>query len=786
MKKIKSIKIINNGSPPDIDVDILSRGKEEVFKYVSEKYGENNVAKVITEGEFKAKNSFQSICQIHPSITSYERNSLSKMLPDNVSLKELYNKESSHYSEGDSFRASIGDNKLLQEVVQDAALLDGNIRQTGVHACAVIISNTKLTDTIPMIKTDNEPLTQWEYPTCESLGLLKMDFLGLSTLDVIKDCIEFIKYTKGIELSMIDIVNSNLDDKKTYELFQNAETTGIFQLKSKGVRDMLKALKPTNIHDVAAVTALYRPGPMSIGLHEEYSIRKNNKSTRIPIHKDFYNTEVERILKPTLNSMCYQEQIMEISKSCAGFSPKKADSLRKAIGKKNMDIMMSLENDFIKGMLDNGYKENSARILWESILGFGEYAFNKSHSYSYALTFYVTAFLKANYPVEFITSAFKNKSEDKKDEVSAIISDAYRLGIKILSPNINESTLDTRPTLDGKNIVYGLNSLKGIQGSILESIIKERDANGIYKNFEDFMERNVNHVKSGTLKNLAKAGCFDCFGLSRKEIVDNSNTIIKKTLKNIQTKNSLSLFSDIKETLVEKDKEDYPFIEKIKNEYKITAVYTENHPIKHFNPENIDLNLLSEPCKLILTCSKVEIKKSKGGNTGYLLKLNNIFSERDMRLNSELARRVTKKALLDKYKDNLKLAKELFKPFETKDETFENIKPLELPIEHQPYEFYFDVKSWENKKTGKKQEFFYILDYKKIEVDNEGKRMYIEYVPSKYMKKIVKDKEVFSDNGTNTLKLVNNKNNEDFIYIRNIDFKPASFKNYLKSLLNDI
>lgn len=384
-KKIKSIKIIDPGSPPDVDTDFSTVGKGKVFEYVKEKYGSENVASIITPGPFKNKNAFKSMATIH-SVPFANANKISQLIPDGsdgTTIKDLIDKDSPKYNQGKDLRTEVA-NAKLDDVLKFAADLNGRARETGVHACGILISPKVLTDSIPMQVRDDDqmPVTQWNYYDCEALGLIKMDFLGLNTVDIIDTSVKYIKDLKGIELDMEEIIEGDLDDEDVYKMFQEGNTETIFQFSGEGVQTLLKDVKPNKFEDLAAITALYRPGPMGLNLHHEYAERKNNPEARIPVHKDFYGTELEKILEPTYGSLVYQEQVMEISKRCAGFDAKGADKLRKAIGKKNAKLMASLEDKFKKGMLENGYTKESVDVLWSGIVDFGSYAFNKCLKYS--------------------------------------------------------------------------------------------------------------------------------------------------------------------------------------------------------------------------------------------------------------------------------------------------------------------------------------------------------------------------------------------------------------------
>ena len=384
MKKIKNIKIVDPGSSPDIDTDFHSVGRLKTIDYVINKYGNDKVASIITPGPFKTKNAWKSMCTVM-NIPFYQANKISQYISENTegTLESYIEPTGINYKDGADLRLALSDNQQLKDIILDADKLKGRMRETGVHACGIIISSKAINDIVPMQirQEDNLPITQWNYYTCEELGLLKADFLGLDTIDLIDNTIKFIKKNKDVDINLEEIIYGDLDDKEVYKLFQRAETIGIFQFAGAGVQEMLKSVQPDKFEDLAAITAIYRPGPMGLNLHLDYAERKNDPEKRIPVHKSFIGTKVESILEKTYGALVYQEQIMILSQECAGFNKKDADKLRKAIGKKKMDLMISLGDKFKNGMIKNGYDEQAVNELWDGIVGFGAYSFNKCLHY---------------------------------------------------------------------------------------------------------------------------------------------------------------------------------------------------------------------------------------------------------------------------------------------------------------------------------------------------------------------------------------------------------------------
>lgn len=601
MKKIKSLKIINPGSAPDVDSDITPEGRGKMIEYVQKKYGVENVATIYTPGPFKARNSFKSMATVYgvPFSTS---NKISTALPPSTEKATVGDYLNEENKEGAEFRSLLV-NDTLKEVAESAAAINGRLREKGTHACGVILSSRPIYETIPteLRERDDLLITQWNYHDCESLGLIKMDFLGLETLELNQLANSFVKKTTGKEVDLKALIHGSLDDEKTFELFRKADTTGIFQFSGAGVREMLRNVKPNRFDDLPAITALYRPGPMGMGAHNEFAERKNNPKLRIPANEpSFLGTAVEEILEPTYGLICYQESVMTLAKRCAGFTAREADDLRKAIGKKKMDLMLSLGDKFKSGMIENGYQKQAVENLWNGIIAFGSYAFNKSHSVSYALLAYQSAYLKAHYRTEFMCAVARLR-QGKDEKFKPVLAEIRKRGIKILPASVNSSSTDLEPsTLEKNTIVFGFGAIKGLSGEIGKAIQEEREANGLFKNLADFIKRMIpKGLTKGSLITLAQVGAFDDMGLSRKAIVDNAQKLFNLGKKKAEKASQPTLFGNLLEehpTFIDLPKDDYSYADSAKLEADLTGFFLSHSPldkikqIKEYDLENLEIS----------------------------------------------------------------------------------------------------------------------------------------------------------------------------------------------------
>lgn len=515
-------------SMPDIDVDFDDEGRFKVFKYVEDKYGKDHVSHVITFGTMAAKSAIKDISRIQ-KVPLQEANMLTKLIPnrqfevkeveeipdpDNPEVKKREEKKvkkdvtiANCLELDKTFKESYDNSPALtKETIDIAARLEGTVRQTGVHACAIIIGKENLTEFIPIStgkdKDTGEDIwvSQFEGSLIEQVGLLKMDFLGLKTLSIIKEALKNIHDSYGIE---IDIDAIPLDDTKTYELFSRGDTVGVFQFESEGMRKSLRDLRPTRFEDLIAMNALYRPGPMDY--IPDFIARKHGKMAI-----DYDLPEMEEYLQETYGICVYQEQVMLLAQKLAGFTKGEADVLRKAMGKKQLKTMADMQKKFFDGGVANGHPKATLAKIWKDWTAFAEYAFNKSHSTCYAWVGYQTGYLKANYPAQYLAACL-SKSLNDIEEITKLMDDSKRMEIEVLGPDINESVTGFTVNKEGK-VRFGLAGIKGVGSNVVNSIIEERDNNGNFTDIFDFIERiPLTAINRRTLEALSQAGAFDSF-----------------------------------------------------------------------------------------------------------------------------------------------------------------------------------------------------------------------------------------------------------------------------------
>ena len=494
-------------SMPDLDIDFSDTGRDEVIEYMRQKYGNKNVAQIITFGTMKAKLALRDTARVM-GFTVPDTNRLAKLIPDALDATIAGAIEQSG-----EIKAEIAKDPKVKQLFEFAGKIEGLKRHTGVHAAGILVTREEITKYSPLAKGAREAVTtQFEGETLVDMGLLKIDFLGLRTLTVIDNAVKLIKELRGID---IDIDNIPLDDKKTFDFLCTARTNCIFQLESGGMKDLVKRLVPHVFSDISALVALYRPGPMQSGMLDSFVKRKHGiekVSTEHPL--------LDSILAETYGTMIYQEQIMEAAKVLAGFTPGEADTLRKAMGKKNMEIMEKFRSKFIEGGKKNGVKERTATKIFDQMAKFAEYGFNKSHSVAYALVAYQTAYLKANYPIEFMCSALTNEighnaigSADKENKIATYLEEARKMGYEVLPPDIQYSaenfSVEKLPN-NKEGIRFGLTAIKNVGGEACKTITAERAKNGPFKDLQDFCVRiNLSQANKKTLESFAMAGVFD-------------------------------------------------------------------------------------------------------------------------------------------------------------------------------------------------------------------------------------------------------------------------------------
>lgn len=689
-KVVTDYKIVDIGAAPDVDTDFEPEVRPLVFKHCQEEYGENNITHIITRMPYGARNAFRCVARVY-GIPPQEVNSFSELLPEAVSkdtLKDVLDEKNETY---ESARLKL--NPLLLEIIKRASELEGRTSGTGVHACGVLISCKEISDTVPTIYKEDPrdksivyQVSMFEYPEAESLGLIKMDFLGLDTLHLISSTVKLVEQYTGKHIDMSKIIDGTLDDKKTYQMFQKAKTSGIFQFAEQGVRTMLTKVKPSEFEELPAITAIYRPGPMSLGLHDDFAVRKNDPSKRIPFSREFIGTPIDTLTKDTLGAIIYQEQVMKIAQEAAGFTSKEADKMRKAMGKKKIEILNMLEPKFKKGIIENTKcSESTVNEFWAQLLGFAQYGFNKSHAVSYALNSYQSAYLKVHYPVLWETAALRMYA-DNPDKVAKYIEDARSNGIEILPPNINESDLLISPTSDLKNIVYSISNIKKVPTSILEAFILERERNGKYTDLMNFISRNKDIVSKSVLEVLACSGCLDCFGNTRKSIYDNAEKLVKSVQR--KKNNVASLFAIVGEetiNMVELGDEEWPTLEKMANEGQALGAYLSGNPLDGLKTQDGQDIVQTKDLKecdstQYITFLSVAQKKTRSGKTLITGIANNGVSQAEIKLPTTVTNRILLGTAMEKTNGDRQEAYKLLRLTDDKKKSFfDALEPLDKP-----------------------------------------------------------------------------------------------------------
>ncbi|MGC9031189.1 MAG: DNA polymerase III subunit alpha [Minisyncoccia bacterium] len=515
-------------SMPDIDLDFTDRRRDEVIEYVAQKYGRNKVAQIATFGRMAARAVVRDVGRALGYQYSF-CDKIAKLIPFGSTLEEALSKIS-------ELRDLYKSDEKVRQLIDISKKLEGCARHISTHACGVVISAVPLEDIIPLqhpSQKENTIITQYEMHTIEDLGLLKIDFLGLKNLTIIEDTLSRIYEVRG---EKVDIKNLPENDHLTFKLLQEGKTTGVFQFESEGMKRILRELKPSNLEEISAVLALYRPGPMKFV--QQYINRKNGKEKVVYLHE-----KLKPILEKTYGICIYQEQLMEIAKAIAGFSLNEADILRKAIGKKMPELLKAQKEKFIEGAVKNNVKKEIAKQIWQWILPFAQYGFNKSHSIGYAIISYQTAFLKAHYPVEFMAALLTSEKNDI-ERIAVLIEECKEMGIQVLPPDINESYRNFSVIPGENKIRFGLLAIKNVGENIVEVILAERKKNGPFKSFEDFIKRiQSKDLNKKSLESLIKSGVFDKFE-ERNKLLENIEEILRfsRQQKNGNNNGQFSLF----------------------------------------------------------------------------------------------------------------------------------------------------------------------------------------------------------------------------------------------------
>jgi len=582
-------------SMPDIDIDFDEDGRDRVLQWVVNKYGKNRVAHIITFGTMAPKMAIRDVARVQKLELS-EADRLAKLIPEKPGTTFL----KAYKAVPELIQEQNSSNELVASTLRYAEVLEGSVRQTGVHACGIIIGKNNLEDHLPIcINKDAELfVTQYDGSHVEDVGMLKMDFLGLKTLSIIKDAIENIQLSRG---EPIDIDNITLDDAATYELFSRGETTALFQFESDGMKKHLKNLKPNRFEDLIAMNALYRPGPM-----EYIPSFINRKHGREKINYDL--PEMEEYLSDTYGITVYQEQVMLLSRKLAGFSRGQADSLRKAMGKKIQKMMDELKVKFEEGCAQNGFPEEKVKKIWKDWEAFAQYAFNKSHSTCYAYVAYQTGYLKAHYPGEFMAAVLSRNLNDIK-KIGLFMEECRRMDLKVLLPDVNESYARFTVNKNG-NIRFGMAAIKGVGGAAVEHIVAERTNKGPFKDIYEFVERvNLNTVNKRTIEGLIMAGAFDEFNqLNRHQFFapdDKGITFVEHLVRygnkmQSETNAGPNLFGGMEAIEVNRpvpqEVEEWPSMIKLNKEKEHIGIFLSSHPLDvyKFELENLRITPLAE------------------------------------------------------------------------------------------------------------------------------------------------------------------------------------------------
>ncbi|MGY1435088.1 DNA polymerase III subunit alpha [Streptomyces reniochalinae] len=533
---------------PDVDIDFDERRRGDVIRYVTEKYGADKVAMIGTYGTIKAKAAIKDASRVlgYPYAMG---DRITKAMPADVlgkgiPLSGITDPNHPRYSEAGEVRGMYENEPDVKKVIDSAMGIEGLVRQMGMHAAGVIMSSEPVIDHAPIFspKNDGTVVTQWDYPSCESLGLLKMDFLGLRNLTIMDDAVKMIRKNKDVDLKLLDLP---LDDPKTFELLCRGDTLGVFQFDGGPMRSLLRMMKPDHFEDISAVSALYRPGPMGMNSHINYALRKNGQQEVTPIHPEL-EEPLKEVLDITHGLIVYQEQVQKAAQVLAGYSLGQADLLRRAMGKKKKEVLDKEFVNFQKGMRDNGYSDGAIQAVWDVLVPFAGYAFNKAHSSAYGLVTYWTAYLKANYPAEYM-SALLTSVRDDKDKSAVYLNECRKMGIKVLPPNVNESEANFT-SQDDSTIVFGLTAVRNVGQNVVDSIVKCRKAKGKYTSFPDFLDKVEAVVcNKRTVESLIKAGAFDEMGHTRKGLTAQFEPMIDNVVqvKRKEAEGQFDLFGDL-------------------------------------------------------------------------------------------------------------------------------------------------------------------------------------------------------------------------------------------------
>lgn len=623
-------------SLPDFDIDFDERRRGEVIQYVTRKYGEENVASIVTYGTIKAKQALKDSGRVlgYPFAMG---DKLTKAMPPavmgkDISLTGVFDEKDKRYAEAAEFRTLYEADPDARRVIDAAKGIEGLKRQWGVHAAGIIISSEPLLDVIPIMRreSDGAIITQIDFPAGEDLGLVKMDFLGLRNLTILDDALENI-VVNGKDPVVLEEVP--LDDRPAYELLSRGDTLGVFQLDGSGMRTLLRQLRPDNFEDISAVVALYRPGPMGAGSHTNYALRKNGLQAIEPIHPELADA-LEDVLGVTYGLIIYQEQVMAIAQQLAGYTLGEADLLRRAMGKKKKEILDKEYVPFSTGMAKNGYSPAAIKTLWDILVPFSDYAFNKAHSAAYGLVSYWTAFLKANYTCEYM-AALLTSTRDDKDKSAIYLAECRHLGITVLPPDVNASAGTFTPV--GNDIRFGLAAIRNVGQNVVDAIVAAREEKGAFTSFTDFLDKVPAVVcNKRTIESLIKAGAFDSLGHSRRALLLVHEQAVDSVIgvKRKEAEGQLDLFADLMGpgessafTVTVPELPEWEKKQKLTFERQMLGLYVSDHPLaglEHILASASDVSIASlradehrsdgSMVTIAGLITAVQLKISKNGN----------------------------------------------------------------------------------------------------------------------------------------------------------------------------
>ena len=576
-------------SMPDFDVDFDERRRGEVIRYVTDKYGEDRVAQIVTYGTIKAKQALKDSARLL-GMPFAMGEKLTKAMPPaimgkDISLTGIFDPADKRYNEAEEFRQVHAADPEAQRVVELAKGIEGLKRQWGVHAAGVIMSSDPLIDIIPIMRRpqDGAVITQFDYPTSEGLGLIKMDFLGLRNLTILDDALENIVMNGKDPVVLEDLA---LDDRATYELLGRGDTLGVFQLDGGGMRSLLRLMRPDNFEDISAVGALYRPGPMGANSHTNYALRKTGAQPVTPIHPELEEPLAE-ILGTTYGLIVYQEQVMAIAQRVAGYSLGQADILRRAMGKKKKSELDKQFEGFSAGMVERGFSMGAVQTLWDILLPFSDYAFNKAHSAAYGVISYWTAYLKANYSTEYM-AALLTSVRDDKDKSALYLGEARHMGITVLPPDVNSSSANF--TAVGTDIRFGLTAVRNVGANVVDAIVRTREEKGEFTSFTDFLDKVPAVVcNKRTIESLIKAGAFDSLGHPRRALLLVHEQAVDSVIgvKRKEAEGQFDLFADLMGgddatqgfAVVVPDLPDWDKKQRLAFEREMLGLYVSDHPL---------------------------------------------------------------------------------------------------------------------------------------------------------------------------------------------------------------